>query len=57
MAEQIGPLERDVDEVTNLSNLLIKSSDGCVGIVALGLVYGPDVKLIHVVRRAKDGGM
>jgi hypothetical protein len=33
-----------------LSNLLIKSSDSCVSINALRLVYNPDVKLIHVVR-------
>jgi hypothetical protein len=48
--KQVGPPKRDVDEVTNLSNLFIKSSDSCVGINALGFVYNPDVILIHVVR-------
>jgi hypothetical protein len=50
VTEQVGAPERDVDEVTDLSNLLIKPSDSCVGIGTLGFVYNPDVKLIYVVR-------
>jgi len=54
VVEQVGSPERDVDEVTNLSDLLIKSSDSCVGISALEPVGNPHGELIHIVRYNKE---